>query len=223
METLKEKIEFLKKCETGYFADSFVRLGMNDKMLAYTVNSSRCHPLNFEDSFAGQAVTVRFSPALPGQGGKGLFDIFTEADPGSVVVMSGIPDGRCYMGDTLARYATVRNMGAVVAEGFIRDVRGAAKAGIPIFCQGGTTAAKGKELYTITAVNEPIHFHGIVIHPGDVVVGDACGIICIPLSIFDVVFEDVLKVYKYEEDFTKALENGGENILENLKAVSART
>lgn len=219
---MQEKLRFLKTCETGYVADAYVRLGMVNDMLAYTVDSSKCRPFQMEDSFVGPAVTVRFTPVLPGETGIGMFDVLTQAEAGSVIVMTGVKD-RCFMGDVLAQYAANQNMAALVAEGFVRDGRGCIRAGIPVFSQGGTTAAKGKSLYSITAVNESITFHGIQIEPGDIVMGDCDGIICIPLRIFDQVYDEVVKVAGFEGAYAKVFELGGENMLENLKMVSAKS
>ena len=216
----QEKIEFLKSCETGYVADAYVRLGLVNELVSCTVDSSRCHPFRMEDKFVGPAVTVQFSPILPGVTGIGMFDVISTAEAGSAIVMSGIQD-RCYMGDVLAQYAAHQQMTAMVAEGFVRDGRGCIRAGIPVFSQGGTTAAKGKTLYCITAVNKPITFHNIRINPGDIIMGDCDGIIRIPEAIFDQVYDEVVKIAVCESEYEKVFKSGGENMLEKLKKVSA--
>lgn len=217
---MQEKIKFLKLCETGYVADAYVRLGLVNELAACTVGSSQCRPFQMEDTFVGPAVTVQFSPILPGVTGVGMFDVISNAEAGSAIIMSGIQD-RCYMGDVLAQYAAHQHMAAMVVEGFVRDGRGCSRAGIPVFSQGGTTAAKGKTLYCITAVNAPITFHNIRINPGDIIMGDCDGIIRIPEAIFDQIYDEVVKVAAYENEYEKVFESGGENMLEKLKKVSA--
>lgn len=219
----KKKLDFLKKCETGNVADAYVRLGLAKDMAAYTVSSGKCKPFNFEDAFAGPAVTVRFAPMLPGQTGGRMFDIFTDSVPGSVVVMAGIKGEYCFMGDVLAKYAAHQRMEAIVAEGYVRDSKGCIRAGVPVFSRGGTTAAKGKDLYSIAEINKPICFHGIIINPGDILMGDCDGIINIPAEIFDDVYKELQEIVICEEKYDEAFRIGGEGLLENLKKVSAQS
>ena len=225
-DVLRERLELLRTCDTGNVADAYVRLGMVRQLGDLTVNGSRCKPLNFGDSFAGPAVTVRFAPLLPGHGGMGLFDVFEKSPAGSVVVMTGIPD-RCYMGDVLAKYAAKVGIAAVVAEGFVRDSRGCARCGMPIFAAGGTAAAKGKEMYTVEAVNEPISFHGIPVHSGDILVGDCDGLIRVPPDFLESVCGELAEVLScermYDDVFAEYEGRDCEGLLAKLKAVSAKS
>lgn len=226
-EAEKERIELLKRCETGQIADAYVRMGMARTIGDLTVDGSMCKPLNFADTLAGPVVTVRFAPLSCGKG-MGLFDVLKECAPGSVVVMTGIPD-RCYLGDVLARYAAIVGVSGIVAEGFIRDSKGCASCGIPVFSKGGTAAAKGKEMYAIEAVGEPISFHGIQLCQGDFLVGDCDGIIRIPPELLDAVCVELAEVLEcermYEDVFAKFLRGGieAEKLLPKLKAVSAKS
>ena len=223
---LAERLALLRKCDTGNVADAFVRLGMARQLGDLTVNGVLCRPLNFEDSFAGPAVTVRFAPLLPGHGGASLFDVFEKSPAGSVVVMTGIPD-RCYMGDVLAKYAAKVGIAAVVAEGLVRDSKGCAGCGIPIFAAGGTAAAKGKEMYAVEAVGEPISFHGISIHAGDLLVGGCDGMIRIPPDLLEGVCGELVEVLAcermYDDVFAEYEGRDCEGLLAKLKAVSAKS
>ena len=46
---MRNRLAFLKSCETGNVADAFVRLGMVHELPAYTVDSARCRPFRMED------------------------------------------------------------------------------------------------------------------------------------------------------------------------------
>jgi len=221
-EKMRSQIDFLKTCETGNVADAYVRLGAVRDLPAYTADSSQCRPFRIEDVFVGPAVTVQFAPPVPGQEGTGMFEVLTQAEAGSAILMAGIPQ-RCYMGDVLAQYAAHRKMAAVAADGFVRDSKGCMAAGIPIFSRGGTTTAKGKGLYTITAVNQPITFCGMRVYPGDIIMGDCDGIIRIPPALLDDICRELVQVMECEVEYAKVLQAGGEDLLPRLKAVSARS
>lgn len=219
---MRNRLAFLKSCETGNVADAFVRLGMVHELPAYTVDSARCRPFRMEDVFVGPAVTVQFAPPGPGQTGTGMFEVLAQAEPGSAVLMSGI-ERRCYMGDVLAQYAAHRGIAAIAADGFVRDSKGCMAAGIPVFSRGGTTTAKGKGLYTITAVNQPIAFCGMPVYPGDIIMGDCDGIIRIPPVLFDDIYRELLQVMECEAEYARVFQGGGEDMLSRLKAVSAKS
>lgn len=221
-EEMRRKLDFLKTCETGNVADAYVRLGLVQALPAYTVDSAQCRPLRMEDVFVGPAVPVQFTPSLPGQAGTGMFEVLAQAEAGSVILMAGIQQ-RCYMGDVLAQYAARQGIAAIAADGFVRDSKGCMAAGIPIFSRGGTTTAKGKGLYTITAVNESITFCNIQIYPGDIIMGDCDGIIRIPQSLFDDVYRELLQVMECEAEYARVLQTEGDDLLLRLKAVSAKS
>lgn len=221
-EEMRRRVAFLKTCETGNIADAYVRLGLVQSLPEYTVNSAQCRPFRMEDVFAGPAVTVQFAPPAPGRPGMGMFDVLSQAEAGSVILMAGIQN-RCYMGDVLAQYAAHQGMEAIAADGFVRDGKGCLASGIPIFCRGGTTTAKGKGLYTITELNQPITFCGMRVYPGDIIMGDCDGIIRIPPDLFDDVYRELQQVVECEAEYARVFQEGGTDLLSRLKAVSAKS
>lgn len=220
MSNLAEKIEFLKTCDTSFIADALVRLGLSDQMHQLTVDNTLCAPLNREDHFAGAAVPIQFSMPSPGQQTWNLFDLISTQPKGSIFVMTGCGD-RCYTGDVYAKYAKLAGIGAFVAEGLIRDVKDIAACGLPVFCRGGTTAAKGGGGAKIVSFDRPIQFHHTVVHPGDILVGDADGIIIIPPAHLDAVIHQVEDIKQLEEEYLTVFREGTD-VLARLRQIGAK-
>lgn len=69
----------------------------------------------------------------------------------------------------------------IVVDGVIRDIEGIKKLDFPVFCKGTTIAASGKA--GLGELNVPISSGGATIHPGDIIVGDADGVVVIPQAL----------------------------------------
>ncbi|MCI8422250.1 MAG: hypothetical protein HFF50_01760 [Lawsonibacter sp.] len=217
---LQEKIQFLASCDTSFLADALIRLGQSDRMHELTVDTSLCAPLNREDHFAGVAVPVQFGIAKPGQKTWNLFDLISSSPPGTVFVMNGCGD-RCYTGDVYAKYAKLAGMGAFVVAGMIRDVKDIAKCGLPVFCKGGTTAAKGGQGAKIVSFDQPVQFYHMTVNPGDILVGDCDGLIRIPPELLDDVIFQAEDIKKLEEAYTQVFLEGTD-VLRRLREIGAQ-
>lgn len=217
---IQEKVKFLSACDTSFVADALVRLGWGGRMRELTVDTSLCAPLNREDHFAGIAVPVQFGMAEPGQQTWNLFDLISSSSAGAVFVMSGCGD-RCYTGDVYVKYAKLAGMSAFVAEGMIRDVKDIAACGLPVFCRGGTTAAKGGQGAKILSFDRPIQFHHMTVYPDDILMGDCDGIIRIPPELLDDVIFQVEDIRQLEEKYLKVFEEGTD-VLRRLREIGAK-
>lgn len=218
MELLKDKIDFLKKCDTSDVADSFIRMGLYDKMKQFTVDNTLCGPLNRNDKFTGLAMTVEYGIPDSKQKTWNMFDLISISNPNTVFVMSGC-DEYCYTGDVYVKYASSENMGAFVVEGFVRDIAGIITEKMPVFCKGGTTAAKGGAGHKIISYNKPLSFHNRIVNPGDIIKGDADGLVIIPQRFIDDVVYHVKDILEVEKKFIKVFEEGT-NILERLRDIA---
>ncbi|WP_235792126.1 RraA family protein [Virgibacillus salidurans] len=113
------------------------------------------------------------------------------------------------MGDFILGVLKKMGVGAVVINGVIRDIQDVKAWNIPVYGKG-TTAAAGK-IGNKGEVNVPITIEGIVIQPGDIVVGDADGVIVVPQdnqqSILSKSLEFVAKDKKRDEILTGSKES----------------
>jgi 4-hydroxy-4-methyl-2-oxoglutarate aldolase len=69
----------------------------------------------------------------------------------------------------------------LISNGCVRDVRLLRSEKFPVFCRG--VCPRSAQKNTPGAINVPVQVGGIVIHPGDIVVGDDDGVAVVPLSI----------------------------------------
>ena len=231
MSTISEKLDFLRTCDTSFIGDAFIRLGLGERIEDYCIPGTECGPLNRNDRFAGEALTVRFAVPQPGARTWDLFDLVEGAEPGRVLAMCGCGK-RCYTGDIYVKYAALMKMGAFVVDGMVRDVVDCARSGLPVFCRGGTTAAKGGGGAKIVAYGEPVSICGVAVRDGDILVGDADGVIAIPADMLDDVVYQVEEIKLLEDEYVEAFgtfaegagdcRGEGENLLARLRAIAAK-
>ena len=234
MRTISEKLEFLRTCDTSFIGDAFIRLGLGDRIEDYCIPGASCGPLNRDDRFAGEALPVRLAAPEPGARTWDLFDLIERAEPGRVFAMCGCGN-RCYTGDIYVKYAALMRMGAFVVDGMVRDVASCALSGLPVFCRGGTTAAKGGGGAKIVAYGEPVSICGVAVKNGDILVGDADGVIVIPPELLGDVVYQAEEIKSLEDEYVEAFgafdvfaegvggcSAGSGDLLAKLRAIAAK-
>ncbi len=103
------------------------------------------------------------------------------AGPGEVLVVNGFADeSRALVGELLAGRAKANHLAGFVIDGAIRDVDAIEQLGIPVFARAVTPAGPYKSGPHRQQV--PIALGGQCVMPGDVVVGDADGVVIIPFG-----------------------------------------
>jgi regulator of RNase E activity RraA len=129
--------------------------------------------------FVGNAVTVQL-PHVDGIGIHNAVDVVKEGDV-LCVNTCGEYDRAC-MGEIVAYAYMKKKVAAIIIDGCITDVKAVRKMGMPVFSKGVsplTTRSLGIE----AAINVPVSICGVVVKPGDLVVGDDDGILAIDPSI----------------------------------------
>jgi 4-hydroxy-4-methyl-2-oxoglutarate aldolase len=105
------------------------------------------------------------------------------AKPGDVVVVApseSQPAG--YWGEILSNAALARGIGGVVIDGHCRDGERLVDIGPPVFSRGLCIRGTKKDPESVGSIGEPIAVGDVVIHRGDLVVGDGDGVVVIPAS-----------------------------------------
>lgn len=124
---------------------------------------------------AGPALTVRTRP------GDNLVvhRALDLGDPGDVLVVDGGGAlDRAVLGEIMARYAVTRGFAALVVDGAIRDVEGLAALPIPVFARGVNHLGPYKD--GPGALHGDVQAGGSVVRSGDIVAGDADGVVAVP-------------------------------------------
>jgi 4-hydroxy-4-methyl-2-oxoglutarate aldolase len=135
-------------------------------------------------SFVGPALTAFAYPADI----VALFGALSEAQAGDVIVLAN--DGytrTAVIGDIAAGMIKNKGVAAFVTDGLARDRAGIVAAGLPVFCQGiqpNSPAMNGPGI-----VGAPVTLGDVHVHPGDVIVGDADGVVVVPQGRLEAVLQ----------------------------------
>lgn len=145
--------------------------------LGRSVGAIGLRPFHGDGHMCGIAVTVRCRPGDNLMIHKALE--LTQA--GDVVVIDGAGDlTQAVVGGLMRTTALVRKLGGLVIDGAVRDIAEFAEGGLPCYAKGVTHRGPSKD--GPGEVNVPIVCAGMVVHPGDLMLGDADGVIAIPAA-----------------------------------------
>lgn len=137
--------------------------------------------------------------------------------PGEIAVLGcGAAETIAPWGELLSTACMARGAAGCVTDGLVRDIRAIRKLGFPVF-HGGIGPLDSKGRGKVMAIDVPIACGGVHIVPGDLVFGDADGVICVPQAIEQTAIAAALKKVEGEEHTREALARG-----EKLAAVFAR-
>ncbi|WP_136685522.1 RraA family protein [Falsirhodobacter xinxiangensis] len=150
---------------------------ISDVMSRMTAGGARLRPMHDGSPMIGVAVTVKTRP------GDNLMihhamDISGEGD--IIVVDAGGDLTNSLMGEMMMNYAASRGISGFVLDGAIRDADVIRQGAMPIFAAGVTH--RGPYKTGPGEINCPIAIDGMVVQPGDIIMGDADGVLCIPLA-----------------------------------------
>ena len=155
-------------------------------------------PLHPEARLVGIARTLRFVPnredlfASHGGGYNAQKRVFDAVGDGEVVVIEARGEaGSGTLGDILAIRAHARGAAGIVTDGGVRDAAAVAAVGIPVYSSGAHPAVLGRKHVPWDA-DVTIACGGTTVQPGDIIVGDADGVIVIPPGIAEEVVDAAL-------------------------------
>jgi RraA family protein len=148
---------------------------ISDCMARLAAAGPRIRPMHRTGRLAGPALTVQVRPGDNLMIHKAL----ELAVPGDVLVVDGGGDlTNALIGELMTTYAMRRGVAGFVINGAIRDMDVIANGSLPVFAAGVTHRGPYKD--GPGAINVPIAIDGMVVHPGDLVLGDADGVVCVP-------------------------------------------
>jgi RraA family protein len=124
------------------------------------------------------------------------------AAPGDVIVVDGGGDlNNALVGELMTLYARSRGLAGFVIDGAVRDVAAFAAGDFPCYARGHVHRGPYKD--GPGEINVPVAVGGLVIHPGDVVVGDEDGLVAFPVAEAAALLERA-RAWAATEEETKA-------------------
>lgn len=155
----------------------------------------------------GLAFTVRFAPIdrfNPGTVG----DFIDTLHPGTVAVLDNGGRVDCTVwGGILSRLAAHKQLGGTVIHGVCRDTAEADDAGYPLFANGRFMRT-GKDRVQVEAYEQPVMLGDVRVCPGDLIVGDADGVVVVPRQRMQEVLTKALSTREVEEKILQAALEG---------------
>ncbi len=180
----------LARFSTATVSDALDRLGRPGSLLGIA-------PLFDGARACGPAFTVRYVTAGSPPGTVG--DYLDDVAPGEVVVLDNAGRTDCTVwGDILTAVARDRGVSGTVIDGVCRDVQRALGTGYPIYSRGRFMRT-GKDRVEVSDVGRPVTVGGVQVRRGDLLLGDADGVIAIPHEIADQVAEICAEISTREE------------------------
>lgn len=157
---------------------------ISDAMQGFNHFNTAIKPLKEEYKICGQAITVK----VPAGDNMLVLQAMKKGQPGDIFVVDAEGSKyRSFAGDFVIGLAQTLGFGGVVADGTVRDILSIKEMNFPVFCLGATLACSKK--IGMGEINVPISCGGVTIHPGDIIVGDANGVLAIPKDRAEKVLE----------------------------------
>jgi regulator of RNase E activity RraA len=158
-------------------------------------------------NMVGPAYTLRYMPAREDLNDIAVFKdrahpqrkAVEECPPGAVLVIDSRKDARAASaGGILVARLMVRGVAGVVTDGGFRDSPDIARYTMPAYHQR-PSAPTNLTLHQAIAINEPIGCGDAPVFPGDIVVGDAEGVIVIPAHLADEIAAEAVEMTVFED------------------------
>ena len=207
--TMDRTLELLKSVSTATITTQLLSRGLRNVFL------HGVKPLNHLP-MAGPAFTLRYIPARED---IDTLDVFKDYDhpqrkavedvpPGHVLVMDCRNQTRAASaGGILATRLNARRVAGLVTDGSLRDTPEIAKLGLPTFSAGASPVTNLVQHHA-TDINVPIGCADVAVYPGDIMVGDAEGVVCIPRHLAEEVAEAAREQEKLERFIQYEVSNG---------------
>ena len=180
-----ETLERLGRIATPTLTTQLFKLGFKNRFL------HGVRPVSRAARMVGEAVTVRFVPAREdlatfaalGDPGYPQRRAIERIQSGQVLVMDcrGVSEAAA-AGDILITRLRVRGAAGLVLDGGIRDYPGVQAMDLPVYALGPSAPAHVVHHLAVD-VDVPIGCAEVLVMPGDVMVGDAEGVVCVPRGV----------------------------------------
>jgi 4-hydroxy-4-methyl-2-oxoglutarate aldolase len=192
-------IERAARIDTATLSDALDRHGIVGQCY-------RIKPLDPDFRLVGRAYTLRYGPA--GQPPGTVGDYIDDIPVGAVVVLdNGGRDDATVWGDILTDIAHRRGIAGTVIDGICRDVALSLSLGYPIYSRGSWMRT-GKDRVQVEATQVPVTIGNARVCPGDLLRGDADGVVVIPHALENEVLAAAEQIEAAESQIRAAVRSG---------------
>jgi RraA family protein len=182
---------------------SVVTPHISDNMSRLHGASSELRPYHKEGKLLGTALTVKTRPGDNLMVHKAI-DL---AQPGEVIVVdAGGDTTNAIVGEIMQRIAKKNGIVGFVIYGAIRDTLAFKNDSFPIYAKGVTHRGPYKD--GPGDINVPVSLGGMIINPGDLIVGDEDGLVVVPMEEAEEILHKVKIQAQKEEEIFQSIEQG---------------
>lgn len=192
-------VQRASKLDATAISDAMDRLGIAGQCLGIK-------PLDSRFRLTGRAFTILYGPAGSPAGTVG--DYIDDIEPGGVVVLdNGGRENATVWGDILTMVAHSRGVAGTVIDGACRDVALALQLGYPIFSRSYSMRT-GKDRVQVEAMGGVVNIGEARVSAGDLLRGDADGIVAIPRAHEDAILSAAEEIDAVEQRIREAVQSG---------------
>jgi regulator of RNase E activity RraA len=172
--------------------------------------------LNPGENMVGPAYTLRYIPARED---LDVLDSFADRENPQRKGVEECPEGAIFVIDSrqdataasagciLATRLQVRGCGGIVTDGGFRDTPEISELDMPAY-HSRPSAPTNLTKHHAVGLNEPIGCGGISVFPGDIMVGDNEGVVCIPSHLADKVADEAVEMTAFEDFVMEMVQEG---------------
>lgn len=201
---MDRNVERASRLDTTSLSDALDRLGIAGQCL-------NIKPLEHSFRLAGRAFTILYGPSGTPSGTVG--DYIDDVKPGEVVVLdNGGRENATVWGDILTMISHTRGIGGTVIDGACRDTAVARGLNYPIYSRSYSMRT-GKDRVQVEAMGGTVNIGDARVRQGDLLRGDADGVVVIPKEHEDAVL-DAAEQIDAAEDKIRALVKAGTSLVE---------
>ncbi len=176
---------------------------LSDGLRKFNTLDPAIKPVVNEAVLAGPAITVKLRPADNLMLHKAI-DLAQEGD--IIIVDTGGTTEYSILGDLMSSSAFKKKIGGIVIDGAIRDIEELKEKKYPVFAKAISPSVGDKD--GPGEINYPISCGGVVVMPGDYIVGDQNGVVVIPPEISSEIIEGTRQKLAYEEQRKQDIADG---------------
>ena len=187
------------KISTSTVSDALDRLGIAGQCLGIK-------PVDVKFRMCGRAHTMRTVPAEIEP--KSVGDYIDDVPSGAVIVIdNGGRQDKTVWGDILTFLAHKMGIAGTVIDGNCRDIHRCIEIDYPVYSRGWSMRT-GKDRVQLEDINIPVSIGDARVAPGDILLGDADGVLVIPRGAEDMVIELARGIDAAEEKIMEAIKGG---------------